>query len=148
MMTIRTFLRSGDGVFQPVGECQVPPPDPDYIEGALEITIDGVEIIGKPEWDYVDQLWAYLATMVGQLRASGEATTYLPDQPIELSLTASDGLVRVASLVGGQVRAGLVDEVEFLATVRAEGRAAFTELTRLAAVNAASYRLSLADLAD
>ena len=68
MITVSTYLRTPDGTFEPVESSTSAPADPAYIEGAVELTVDGTTVIGTAEWDYVDQLWAYLADM---LRAAG-----------------------------------------------------------------------------
>ena len=85
MVTVTTYLRAPDGTFQPVETSTSAPADPDYVEGAIELTIDATTIIGTEEWDYVDQLWAYIANMLLNLKTDDVASTYFPDQPIKLT---------------------------------------------------------------
>jgi hypothetical protein len=86
MIEIVSYLRNLDGGLTPIDEASDPPPDPRHIEGALELTIDGVPVIDKSLWDYIDILWAYISNMVEGYTTQGEASTYFPDQPIHLSL--------------------------------------------------------------
>jgi hypothetical protein len=44
-----------------------PIPDLDYIEGAIELSVYGVVIIDRSMWDYVDQLWSYIAESISVL---------------------------------------------------------------------------------
>lgn len=46
MVEIETFLRGADGGFVQVESCHTSPPDLDYIEGAIRLSVDGLEIIG------------------------------------------------------------------------------------------------------
>lgn len=94
MIEINTYIRGADGVLVEIGKYSGPPPDPDYIEGALELTVDGTTIIDKSMHDYIDELWAYISSMVELLVRQGHASTYFPDQPIELSF-ARQGASRV-----------------------------------------------------
>ncbi|WP_158888831.1 hypothetical protein [Amycolatopsis anabasis] len=91
--------------------------------GAIELSVDGVDIIGKAEADDVETLWAYLANMVEEFRANRNSSTLFPDQPIELSFKGIErGRVLVASTVNGERRAAPVDENElFAALTRAGG---------------------------
>ncbi|MEU0511198.1 hypothetical protein [Amycolatopsis sp. NPDC006125] len=43
MIEIRNFLRRKDGTFEPLLASSDPPEDPLYVEGAMELVIDGVE---------------------------------------------------------------------------------------------------------
>ncbi len=56
-----------------------------YIEGAIQLTINGKKIIDKSMWDYVDQLWSYILEGVYKLDSCKTYTTYFPDQPIEIA---------------------------------------------------------------
>ncbi|MER5452652.1 hypothetical protein ABT065_44730 [Streptomyces sp. NPDC002764] len=135
MVEIETFLKGTDGGFVQVEACNVPPPDLDYIEGAIRLTIDGLEIIGIEEWDYVDQLWCYVAEMVTKLKSSGYADTYFPDQPIKLSFQAAGSRVLVSAKIGEEVKRASTSLVDFVETVKAAGAVFFREMSRLAPAN-------------
>ena len=148
MITIRTFLRSSEGTFQQVDACEAPPADPYYIEGAVELNIDGVEIIGRPEWDYVDQLWAYIANMMHALRTQDKASTYFPDQPILLTFERRGNRVVVSAEAGESTRRASADESELFAAVRTAGREFFEKMSDLVPSNPGGYQISLAKLRE
>lgn len=148
MITIRTFLRSKGGAFKQVEACEALPGDPDYIEGAVELSIDGVEILGRSEWDYVDQLWAYIANMIHALRAQDEASTYFPDQPILLTFERKGNKILVSSKSGKITRRASADESELFAAIGTAGREFFEKMSDLARSNSAGYQIALAKLRE
>ena len=131
-----------------VASCTTPPDDPDYIEGAIELVIDGVEIIGKAEWDYVDQLWSYVVTMIGDLLNNGESSTYFPDQPISLAFVKKGKRVLVTSRVGPVNRTASVEEADLINTLVVAGRAFFEKLTELVGPTTGSYQMVLDELTE
>ncbi|MGP4052498.1 hypothetical protein [Streptomyces sp. 2A115] len=132
MLEIETFLKGADGGFVQVEACRTPPPDLDYIEGAIRLSVDGLEIIGTEEWDYVDQLWCYIAEMVTKVQSSGYAETYFPDQPIKLSLRVTGIRVLVSADVGEGVRRVNASSADFLAAVKSAGLSFFEKMSELA----------------
>jgi hypothetical protein len=147
MITISSFLRLPGGKFVPVDATSVAPPDPDYIEGAIELQIDGVEIIGKREWDYVDQLWAYISSMMKSLASAPVAETYFPDQPILLKFRRNGPQILVSSEVGDVTRQANADHVEFIAALRTAGTDFFTRMSELVPANADVYQIALSEIA-
>ncbi|MBB5958450.1 hypothetical protein FHS29_005058 [Saccharothrix tamanrassetensis] len=135
MVEIETFLKSPAGGFVPVQSCRTPPPDPDYIEGAIRLSIDGSEIIGTEEWDYVDQLWCYIAEMVTKMQSLGYAETYFPDQPIKLSFRAAGSRVLVIAKIGEETKTVNTSSADFLDAVKAAGLIFFRKMSELVPVN-------------
>ncbi|RCV48442.1 hypothetical protein [Marinitenerispora sediminis] len=131
MVEIETFLRGVDGAFVRVEVCRTSPPDHHYIEGAIRLSVGGVEIIGTPEWDYVDQLWCYIATMAATLRTSGYAETFFPDQPIRLSFREAGPRVLVTADFGGDIRRASTSSAELLGALRAAGTVFFRKMSEL-----------------
>lgn len=60
-----------------------------YIEGAIELTINGVVIFDKEMWDYIDQLWSYIADGIICIQDNQPFETYFPGQPIKVSYYAN-----------------------------------------------------------
>ncbi|MFJ8795037.1 hypothetical protein [Streptomyces sp. NPDC102462] len=135
MVEIETFLKVADDGFVQVEACRTPPPDLDYIEGAIRLSVDGLEIIGTEEWDYVDQLWCYIAEMATKMQSSGYAETYFPDQPIKLSFQATGSRVLVTAKIGEVIRTGNASSVDFLKAVKAAGMIFFRKMSELAPAN-------------
>lgn len=56
--------------------------DPDYIDGAIEIVVDGSVVLTSELWDLVDQLWVYLLDALEEhIRTGNRAQRFFPDQP-------------------------------------------------------------------
>ncbi|GAA3022739.1 hypothetical protein [Streptomyces glomeratus] len=146
MVKVETFLKDSNGEFQPVETCRTQPRDLDYIEGAIQLSIDGLPIIGLEEWDYVDQLWCYVADMVTQFGTTGFAETYFPDQPIKLSFQSSGSRVLVTAETGNEVRRASAPSAEFLESVRTAGTRFFEKMSELAPAN--SYAEAIQQLAN
>ncbi|WP_404974643.1 hypothetical protein [[Kitasatospora] papulosa] len=146
MIEIETYLRDSGGKFVQVDACTARPADADYVEGAVRIAIHGVEIIGISEWDYVDQLWAYVASMVPQLSATGYAATYFPDQPIELSFRQQGSQVLVSAKSGNDAKRASVSTSDFVVALRGAGAVFFGKMSELLPENADSYSESRREL--
>lgn len=66
--------------------------DFDYIEGAITIFCDGVNILDFRYWDLVDQLWSYLIEGLNEiLNGNKNVKFYFPDQPIEFKMQEISG---------------------------------------------------------
>ena len=73
-------------------------PDSRYINGAMELNINGVAVIDRTMRDLIDQLWMYFLTMLEDLKTSGNAELYFPDQPLRFTCERiGKGMVRVTS---------------------------------------------------
>ncbi|HEX8113798.1 MAG TPA: hypothetical protein VF516_38970 [Kofleriaceae bacterium] len=86
MIETNTFVLA-NGKYQPLATVQGPLRDPDYIDGILELSIDGHAIITRNAWDLVDQLWAYIVDGAVELTQGRSFRTRFPDQPLELLFT-------------------------------------------------------------
>jgi hypothetical protein len=86
MIEVKTYVFA-DRTYQPIAAVHGPLPDPDYIKGVIELSIDGQPIITRAEWDLVDQLWAYMVNGADEIAKHRSFVTRFPDQPIELLFT-------------------------------------------------------------
>ncbi|GAB3493167.1 hypothetical protein [Nocardiopsis coralliicola] len=104
--TIRsaTRIKQPCGAFADLAEWDGRVEDPRYIDGVIEVAVDGRVLIGDAEWDLVDQLWAYILTMLEELRTSCTARTLFPDQPLPLEFRRVKGGLLVAQLDSGPQR--------------------------------------------
>ncbi|QFY07174.1 hypothetical protein GBF35_11170 [Nonomuraea phyllanthi] len=140
MIEVDSYLVGADGRFVLIGEAVGPPPDPHYIEGAIELTVNGVPILDLDTFDYVDQLWAYIADMVRSLQIEGAAGTYLPDQPVELLFQQQGfGRVLVTRRLGSISLTALAQEDELVSALRVGGTAFFKKMIELVPQNANGY---------
>lgn len=91
--------------------------DPNYIEGAIELSVSGVVLLDKSMWDYVDQLWAYLTEgLVCVSRGEGFKVCF-PDQPIEIKFYVRGGSV-VFSVAVHEIIKVVVDRSEFVSEMK------------------------------
>ncbi|MEV8435757.1 hypothetical protein AB0425_00150 [Actinosynnema sp. NPDC051121] len=133
MITVVSCLRARDGSFTPVARCRTAPPDLDYVDGAIDLVINGVAVVDQSMWDLVDQLWAYLVTMLHELREHGRAETCFPDQPLKLRFERIGGSrVLVVSEPSSGPRKSVVDEDELVTVLAAAAIEFFTAMHALA----------------
>ncbi|MFC5746924.1 hypothetical protein [Actinomadura rugatobispora] len=147
MIEIKSYLQTRDGRLVEIGAASETLRDERYIDGALEMTVNGVRIIDVAMWDYIDQLWAYICTMAADLQATGEASTGFPDQALKLSFERQGRNRVLVTLTGTNVhRAASAAEDELVAALREAGSAFFTELARVLPHDGGSYAGALATL--
>jgi hypothetical protein len=146
MMTVRTLLKA-DEEFIPVEEYVGRIADENYIEGALELTVGGKELLSRRHWDLVDQLWCYLARGVAKVSRGEAFSTYFPDSPIQVSfrpdLTRGEVTVRVDYESGPDDLQATVGLEEFKVTMAREARRSLDLLGRLAPGNRDAYEEAL-----
>jgi hypothetical protein len=65
--------------------------DETYIEGALELIIDGIVVSDISFWDYIDQLWDYIVQGVELIREGQKWETTFPDMPVRLAMLPLPG---------------------------------------------------------
>jgi hypothetical protein len=95
MIDIHSLMKVADNLV-PIEEFEGPIPDEDYIEGAIELTVDHKPILRREMIDYVDQLWSYLVNGLGEVVAGREFSTGYPDMPIDIVLQPQGDHVRIA----------------------------------------------------
>lgn len=90
MIEIKTFLKYNDDFIDVEDEKKLKNLygriDEDYIEGAITMSYWSEEIIGLRHWDLVDQLWAYIITMLHDCLTNGKAEFLFPDQPLKAGI--------------------------------------------------------------
>ena len=130
MVVVETYVRTAPGVFVPFGTEAPRPGTLDALEGALEISLDGEELIGTRNWDDVHTLWAYAADALATFRGTGAGLLPFPDQPVAVELARVAGDVRLTVRGDGPDRSLTVGEPEFVQAVRARGREYFAAVGR------------------
>jgi hypothetical protein len=94
VIEIQSLLTVGDELVA-FGDFAGPILDEDYIEGAIELTVNRKPILLREQVDYVDQLWAYLITGLEEISEGRDFSTYYPDMPVEIVLRPSNKLVTI-----------------------------------------------------
>ena len=59
-------------------------PDPEYLDGAIDLVINGVQIHGFDTWDFIDGMWSALISGMREVIRSGSYLEGFPDSAIEL----------------------------------------------------------------
>lgn len=142
MITVRTLLKVGDE-FVPVEAYSGQIADENYIDGAIELSIDGKELLSRRHWDLVDQLWCYLAQGIVDVSKGQAFSTGFPDSPIDVFFQPDVGRGTVTVKVefksnpaGVEATVGLE---EFKTVLSAEARRSLDVLGRLAPSNREAY---------
>ena len=130
-MEIDSFFRI-DGVFVLASELARPVPDENYIEGAIEITVEGRRVLSCDHWDYIDQLWSYLLDGITAISEGRSFSTFLPDQPVQVCFEPQDAeQVQIRVQDNGVIIAS-VDRELFLLSMLDACREFFLHLPKVA----------------
>lgn len=84
MILVKTYIKSKNG-FVKFNDYTEEFENLNYIEGAIELTINGVTLLTKEMWDYIVDLWAYIYDGIDNIRDKKPFETYFPDQHIKVS---------------------------------------------------------------
>jgi hypothetical protein len=139
VVRVDSYLKQGNQ-FIPVSKYEGPAQDPQYIEGAIELTINGKMLLGLDLWDYVDQLWAYLIDGLLQLVQDTPFSTYLPDQPVQICFSLPQ-----KTLVEVQVKYEAIERKEttqrrgFVIAMATAAETFFTKMLQYVPQNQAVY---------
>ncbi|SFN73028.1 hypothetical protein [Xenorhabdus japonica] len=117
-ISINSYIKIGDefiDIFQYEGYVK----NSDYIEGALELTINGKPLITKAMWDDINWLWGFFAEGLLLVYENKEFSCYFPDQPIEVKFIPLKGHRRVCISVNchSEVKTS-TEKNEFLIAMR------------------------------
>ncbi|MEJ7713449.1 MAG: hypothetical protein WKF84_27300 [Pyrinomonadaceae bacterium] len=84
MVKVESYLKVGD-TFVLISEFEGRVPDPMYVEGAIELEMNGVKVLSLELWDDINYLWPYVAGGLLEITKEQEWSTDFPDQPITLT---------------------------------------------------------------
>jgi len=132
-VNVSTYIGNPDRGFTPIADVGRYERDPEYVEGALCLTIDGVPVMTREEWDDVNWLWPFLVNASDECARGGRGETMFPDQPLCFSLERIGSSDRLCvSLTGnGLSRSAVATGREYYAAIAAAGLEFFEELERL-----------------
>jgi hypothetical protein len=83
MINVQSYLKINNE-FIPIANFNGRVPDPEYIEGAIKLEVNGVKILTLEMWDNINWLWSYIAQCLKELTTQQNTSTFFPDQPIKL----------------------------------------------------------------
>jgi hypothetical protein len=112
-LPIRTLVREGEQ-FVAIEGARVPS-DAARVDGAIELVVDGLELVTREAWGDVVALWRAVLDGLEDFAVTGAAVIEFPEQPIELRLRRSRAGGMTVEVDDGEPRRAAVDEAEFLA---------------------------------
>jgi hypothetical protein len=89
MIKVETYIKVNDE-FVPLANFAGDVPEPDYVEGAIELEINGIKVLTLELWDDVNWLWPYISQGLIEINTQQQWSTYFPDQPIKLTFTTDE----------------------------------------------------------
>jgi hypothetical protein len=134
MITIESYFCNsyGDDFVEVTPHVEYTFPDPRHVDGAIELTINGVAIFDKTMWDLVDQLWMYIVNMLEDMKQDDRADRMFPDQSLRFSFErVGDGLLKVTSFSSDVPRTAVVEESRFIDALKKAGIPFFETMVRL-----------------
>lgn len=147
MIRVASYLLI-DEQFVPIEQFTGQVPDPNYVDGAIELNVNGVDVLTKDFYDYVDQLWSYIAQGLVEVAKTGTWKTYFPDQPTELSFRADSKRQRITIEVipsRGRIVAS-ADYDEFMSAMCEAGERFFRKMIKLLPQHQKMYENEMRDL--
>ena len=131
MFEVKSFFRKNND-FIPISEFTAEISDPNYIEGAIEISKWGNKVLSIEDFDYVDQLWCYFVEGIEKVSKGMEFDTYLPDRPTLISFKPSLASQKVVITVGKDSKNFIsVEYDEFLNVMIFKAKEFFWHMKRL-----------------
>ena len=118
-----------------------------YINGAIELNVDGIYIFDKSMWDLVDQLWVYILNILEDLHSNGSGESYFPDQPLKFSFARIPGnRIKIESFPGQDHYTAVIDTETLLSAVKHAGLLFFRSIERLLPELADTYKVYVSRL--
>ncbi len=131
---IRTVLGNPKQGFTPIEDVERYDGDPEYVEGSMCVTVDGVPFLAAEDWDDVNWLWPFVvkASQAGEETGYGE--TMFPDQPLKFSVErlGGSGRIRLSLTATGINRTAVASASEYYEALADAGLRFFEHLERLA----------------
>lgn len=146
MIEIQSLLKVGDDLV-PVEQFAGPVIDEDYIEGAIELSVDNRPMLTREQVDYPDQLWAYLIKGLELIMEGREFSTYYPDMPVKIVLRPQGECVTISVDTRTKVAQISVRIDELCRAMASAGRTFFEQLRAFAPGNRSMYDGYIARLA-
>ncbi|MET9345893.1 hypothetical protein [Streptomyces termitum] len=90
-VVVRTFLCSGTGECTGIEQARPVFGRGLHVQGAVELGIDGAEVLTRAEVDTIDALWSLLLTCLGNFLESGHGVLRFPERAYSLTFERAAG---------------------------------------------------------
>ncbi len=147
MIVFHSFLQEGKELV-PIERATKPPPDDFYIEGVVEMLVDGRPILRRDSVDLVDQLWAYLVRGLEQLERGEDFSTSYPDMWLQVRMQRQATRVLITVDNPGEPATAVVELAELRRAMVPAAEAFFQRLAQLSPASQASCQRHLTRLAQ
>ncbi len=140
-IAIRTVLGTPKRGFTPIEDVERYDGEPEYVEGAIVMTVDGVPFLAEEDWDDVNWLWPFVVKASQDCERTGHGTVMFPDQPIEFRVErVGSDRVRLSLSAKDLSRTAVASAPEYYGALAKAGLHFFEHLERLAPGAAESDR--------
>ncbi|MBU9977827.1 hypothetical protein KTP48_03595 [Proteus mirabilis] len=130
MISIKTFIKLNDE-FIDIFNLNEKIKNNDYIDGAIELTINGKVLMDKSMYDYIDDFWSYLSEGLYIVSQEKEFKCFFPDQPIEVNfIPQKENRILVSVNCHEEIKT-FVDKSEFLHVMTEHAKKFFEKLEDL-----------------
>lgn len=130
MISINTFIKLNDN-FINIFDLKEKIKNKNYIEGAIELTINGKILIDKSMYDYIDELWSYISEGLFIVSQNEEFKCYFPDQPIAVNFIPQKGNRILVSITCHEEIKISINRYEFLHSMIEHAKLFFAKLEDL-----------------
>ncbi|MDN3954538.1 hypothetical protein [Sporolactobacillus laevolacticus] len=113
--------------------------DLDYLGGAIFLKYGNKVILDFKLWDYVDQLWAYIISLIEDFILKGNSETFFPDQPIKIGFNHMSHEFMTIEIEASTLFSWQVPKQEFLMILLQSGETFFEALTENLKLNDDHY---------
>ena len=122
--------------------------DPNYVDGSIRVSLNGISLITDKEWTDVVHWWARMNTVLRDLSADKRRVveTYFPDSALRMRFEPVGGKL-IWRIEGPEPRKVVLDRSQMMQVLARESRATFERLKVLNPACASNYDIDLAYLA-
>jgi hypothetical protein len=118
-----------------------------YLEGAVCIEINSIEVLSRNVIDLVDQLWMYLVEGIANLKCDKNFETGYPDQDISISFQRlkNDNVEVSCKIAKDNVKTATVMKDDFCELILRDAQMFFTQMNTLTESNEYIDELKMID---
>jgi hypothetical protein len=132
MIKVQTFIKNNDEFIE-VSKVASDSIHEEYIDGAINLTVNNQNIISFELWDTIDDLWGYICNGLVEVSSGKEFECFFPDQPVKIKLSPV-GFDRVLVQIGDK-KAVSVDRNDFISEMKKGAIFFFENLKRVSPHN-------------
>ena len=122
--------------------------DLDYLAGVIYLKYGDEVILDFKLWDYVDQLWAYILSLVEEFESNGDSETLFPDQPTKIKFKKISDEYMIMVLETNTRYTWTLPSKEFLNTLLNESEMFFKNITESLSLTEGQYGFEMSKIQE